>query len=234
MILLFFGLKGRRHSVRAVFGDSKRRARNRAPCHNWFGSTLWALFLFTLTIGSRAETKEISLPRDLDKLTPALMEKHKVPGVGIVGIKKRRVAWERYYGVRHAEKPERVDGKTIFEAASLSKLPAAYAAMKLVEQGKLDLDRPLSEYLERPYLTNAPLHLKISARMVLAHTTGFPNWRKGGWRSNGPLPVLHEPGTKFGYSGEGFLYLQRVMEHITGEPFEPYIQRSPSKQCSPA
>jgi CubicO group peptidase (beta-lactamase class C family) len=62
--------------------------------------------------------------------------------------------------------------------------------------------------------------------MVLSHTTGFPNWRKDGWRSGGPLPVQSEPGTKFTYSGEGFTYLQRVMEHITGEPFERYVQRT--------
>ena len=108
----------------------------------------------------------------------------------------------------------------------MSKLPAAYVTLKLIEQGKLDLDRPLREYLDHPYLTNEPLHLKITARMALSHTTGFPNWRKGGWRSGGPLPVLFEPGTKFGYSGEGFTYLQRVIEHITGEPFEPYVQRT--------
>ncbi len=43
--------------------------------------------------------------------------------------------------------------------------------------------------------------------MVLSHTTGFPNWRTNGWQKGGPLPLLHEPGTRFTYSGEGFLYL---------------------------
>lgn len=184
------------------------------------------LLLLTLVFAPRIFSEEVSLPHNLDKLVPQLMAKHHVPGVGIVGIEKQRIAWERYYGVRSAGKSQRVDSKTIFEAASLSKLPAACAALKLVEQGKLNLDRPLSDYLGRPYLTNAPLHLKITARMVLSHTTGFPNWREGGWRSDGPLPVLREPGSQFGYSGEGFLYLQRVMEHLTGETLEPYLQRT--------
>lgn len=167
-----------------------------------------------------------SLPHRLDKLVPALMAKHNVPGVSIVGLENRRIAWERQYGVRTAGKPEPVTTQTLFEAASMSKLPAAYVALKLVEQGKLDLDRPLRGHLDAPYLADEPLHLKITARMVLAHTTGFPNWRKGGWRNGGPLPVLTEPGTKFTYSGEGFTYLQRVMEHITGESFERLVQRT--------
>jgi CubicO group peptidase (beta-lactamase class C family) len=167
-----------------------------------------------------------SLPQSLDECVPALMTKHKVPGVSIVGIADRRVAWERQYGVRCPGQPAPVDSQTLFEAASMSKLPAAYLALKLVEQGRLELDRPLREYLDQPYLPNEPRHLKITARMVLSHTTGFPNWRKGGWRSGGPLTVLSEPGTKFTYSGEGFAYLQRVMERITGEPFERYVKRT--------
>ncbi|MBI5773056.1 MAG: serine hydrolase, partial [Verrucomicrobia bacterium] len=173
-----------------------------------------------------ADAQSLPLPQSLDELVPALMAKHKVPGVAIVGIADRRIAWERQYGVRAAGQPETVRNDTLFEAASMSKPLAAYAALKLVEQGRLDLDRPLREYLDRPYLTNEPLHLKITARMVLSHTTGFPNWREGGWRAGGPLPVKSEPGTKFTYSGEGFLYLQRVLEHLTGELFEKYIQRT--------
>jgi CubicO group peptidase (beta-lactamase class C family) len=154
------------------------------------------------------------------------MAKHKVPGVSIVGIEHRGIAWEQQYGVRTAGQPEPVESDTVFEAASMSKPLAAYAALKLVEQGRLDLDRPLGEYLDRLYLENEPRHKKITARMVLSHTTGFPNWRPGGWKSNGKLAVKLEPGTKFGYSGEGFLYLQRVIEHIAGESLELYIHRT--------
>ncbi len=166
-----------------------------------------------------------SLPKSLDTLVPPLMVKYSVPGVSIVGLEHRRIAWERQYGVCRAGRPDLVNAGTIFEAASMSKLPAAYLAMKLVEQGRLDLNRPLYEYLDHPYLTNEPLHLKITARMVLTHTTGFPNWRKGGWRGGGALHVLCEPGTKFTYSGEGFTYLQWVIEHITGEPFEHRVKK---------
>jgi CubicO group peptidase (beta-lactamase class C family) len=160
----------------------------------------------------------------LDELVPRLMESLHVPGVSIVGIEGRRIAWDRHYGVRCAGRPEGVDRRTVFEACSMSKLPFAYVVLKAVERGKLDLDKPLADYLDKPYLTDQPLHKRITARMALSHTTGFPNWRKGGWEQGGPLPVLFEPGTRFGYSGEGFLYLQRVVEHITSIPLERYIQ----------
>ena len=154
------------------------------------------------------------------------MTQHHVPGVAIVGIENRQVAWERFYGVRRAGRPEPVDAQTVFEAASMSKLLMAYAALKLVEQGKLDLDRSLAEYLDKPYLPDEPRHRRITARMVLSHTTGFPNWRTNGWEKGGPLPLLYDPGTRFTYSGEGFLYLQRVVEHITDTPIQSYLQKT--------
>ncbi len=166
-----------------------------------------------------------SVPAVLDKLVPELMASLHVPGVSVVGIEDRRIAWQRQYGVRRAGSAEKVDRDTVFEACSMSKPPLAYLALKLVERGKLDLDRPLTEYLDQPYLADQPLHKRITARMVLTHTSGLPNWRDGGWRKGGPLPVLFEPGTRFGYSGEGFLYLQRVIEHVTGQPLEQYARK---------
>jgi len=181
------------------------------------------LALILIVFGSSARSVP---PAALDDLVPTLMAKHRVPGVAIAGIADRQLAWQRQYGVRRAGHPAPVTAATLFEAASMSKPVGAYAVLKLVEAGRLELDRPLYEYLGRPYLEGEPLHLKITARMVLNHTTGFPNWREGGWRKGGPLPVKSEPGTKYTYSGEGFTYLQRVVEHLTGESFEPYVWRT--------
>jgi CubicO group peptidase (beta-lactamase class C family) len=98
----------------------------------------------------------------------------------------------------------------------------AYAVLQLVEQGRLDLDKPLVEYLDKPYLPDEPRHRTITARMVLCHTSGFPNWRKKGE----PLRVLFEPGSRFKYSGEGFKYLQHVVEHLTGAPLDQWMRRA--------
>lgn len=158
----------------------------------------------------------------LDTLLPLLMSKHRVPGVGVVAIENRRIAWERYFGVREAGKSDLVNAATVFEAASMTKPLAAHAALKLVEQGRLDLDKPLTTYLPEPYLKNEPLHEKITARMALTHSGGFPNWRPKG----GALKVLHEPGTAFRYSGEGILFLQRVIERLTGEDYESHLHHT--------
>ena len=95
----------------------------------------------------------------------------------------------------------------------MSKPLFTYAALQLVESGKLDLDTPLDHYLPSPYLPDDPRTGEITPRMVMAHTTGLPNWRKGGWRAGGPLPLRFPPGTRFSYSGEGYLYLQRAVPH---------------------
>jgi len=161
----------------------------------------------------------------LDDATPGLLEEHRTPGASVALVQGAEVVWSGHYGVREAATPEPVTEGTVFEAASMSKPVFAYAAMKLVEEGRLDLDTPLVEYLDEPYLPDEPLHLKITGRMVLNHTTGLPNWREGSWRNGDPLHVEFEPGSRYGYSGEGIWYLQQVVEHIEGENLEPWIRR---------
>jgi CubicO group peptidase (beta-lactamase class C family) len=129
------------------------------------------------------------------------------------------------FGVTDAARPAPVDENTVFEACSMSKPVFSYLVLKLVEQGKLDLDRPLADYLPEPLVNEDDYAPLITARMILTHTSGLPNWRKGGEEREGPLPVYFRPGTKFSYSGEGIYYLQRVVERITGEPLAAYAKR---------
>ncbi len=166
------------------------------------------------------------LTAKLDTLVPELMDTHHTPGVSMVLIEHREIVWQKAWGDRAAGGDEPVDTETVFEACSMSKPVFAFAVMRLVEQQKLDLDRPLSEYLQKPYLPDEPLQQKITARMVLTHTSGLPNWRAGGWSAGGPLHVEFEPGTKFNYSGEGFWYLQQVVEELIGEKMSPWIDRT--------
>lgn len=161
-----------------------------------------------------------------DALVPKLMVEHQTPGVSITVIEAHRVSWSRCFGVRAAGSDSRVDVETVFEACSMSKPLFTLGVMKLVEEGRFDLDRPLAEYLVEPYLPDEPRHRQITARMAFEHTTGFPNWREGGWRGGGPLPVNSEPGTEYGYSGEGYWYAQQVVEDVIGERMEPWMQRT--------
>jgi CubicO group peptidase (beta-lactamase class C family) len=128
-----------------------------------------------------------------------------------------RVAWKGAYGVADAFSKVPVTFHTAFESASMSKPVFGLLVMQLVEQQRLDLDRPLVEYAEELFVPDQPERRLVTARMVLTHTSGYPNWRPGGEEREGPLPLLFTPGARYGYSGEGIFYLQRVVERITGE-----------------
>lgn len=162
----------------------------------------------------------------IDSLTPLLMKDLHVPGVSIALIHNRTLVWSRSYGITNADHPAPVTDRTLFEACSMTKPVFTCTVLKLVEQGKLDLDRPLVAYMEDSFVPDQPERRLITARMVLSHTTGLPNWRKGEEERDGPLPVMFKPGSKFSYSGEGMYYLQKVIEHITGEPLEVYAERT--------
>ena len=106
----------------------------------------------------------------------------------------------------------------------MSKPVLALVAMQLVQEGRLDLDRPLVAYLGHDYLPDQPDHRRITARMALTHRTGFANWRAGYDEMGGPLPLQFPPGSEYTYSGEGMLFLQRAVEAITGQPLDRLAQ----------
>ena len=161
----------------------------------------------------------------IDTLTPRLMRETHVPGVSVALIQKKSVVWSHQYGVANVMNGQAVTESTMFEACSMSKPVLAVMALRLVEQKKLDFDRPLVQYLDLPSLRGQPGYERITARMALSHTSGLPNWRRGGDERDGPLPVNFPPGSHFGYSGEAIYYLQQVIEKITGEPIEILARR---------
>ena len=133
---------------------------------------------------------------DLEKTISHLMKAGDVPGLSIAVLEKGRVVWHRGFGVMNAEIKTAVDDNTVFEAASLSKPVFAYAVLKLADSGKLDLDKPLVNYLPYKDVENHERLNLITARRVLSHSTGFPNWRGGQ-----PLKIHFTPGERFSYSG---------------------------------
>jgi CubicO group peptidase (beta-lactamase class C family) len=150
---------------------------------------------------------------------PRLLEGSGVPGLSIAVVRDGRVIWAGAYGTRGDSAHAPVDTATVFEAASLSKPVFAYLALRLADQGVLDLDRPLAELLAYPRLPRDERARRITARLVLSHGTGLPNW--GGEQ----LTLQFEPGTAYGYSGEGFVYLQRAIERVTGQSLEALARR---------
>lgn len=166
-------------------------------------------------------TPTFSVP-ELDKTIPTLLKKAGIPGMSIAIINDSKVVYSRALGVKNVETNEPVTETTLFEAASLTKPVLAYTALKLVDDGKLDLDKPLYLYMEYPDAQHDERYKLITARIVLKHASGFPNWR---WQNKDKkLDITFTPGEKFSYSGEGYVFLQRVMEKITGKGLEDIMK----------
>ena len=156
---------------------------------------------------------------NLEIQIPKLMQNALIPGISIAMIRDGELFWHKSFGVTHKYTKKPVTNETIFGAASLTKPLFAYVVLKMVERGEIDLDKPLTQYTDKPLISDSRIKL-VTARQVLSHTTGFPNW-------SGDKPVWfnNNPGVKFAYSSEGFLYLQSVVEKITGQPLEAYLQQ---------
>jgi CubicO group peptidase (beta-lactamase class C family) len=149
-----------------------------------------------------------------------LLKDGRVPGLSYAVIRDGKIVETRAVGVRDASTGVAVDDNTIFEAASLSKPVFAYAVLQLVDAGMLSLDTPLSKYVPN-YVTDDPRAASITVRNILSQTSGLPNWRS----KTNPLKTYFRPGERFSYSGEGFLWLQQVVEAVTGESFNGVMQR---------
>ncbi|HEY2580512.1 MAG TPA: serine hydrolase domain-containing protein, partial [Mucilaginibacter sp.] len=186
------------------------------------------LFISLVLTGLRASPQAITTAKEaivkLKKDVPDLMQKADIPGMSIALIHDGKLVWTGSYGVMNADTRKRVTRRTVFEAASLSKCVFAYGVLKLVDEGKLDLDTPLTKYLGNNYdVPDSRINL-ITARHVLTHSSGFPNWRE--FDKSKILQIHFDPGQKWSYSGEGFVYLSRVVEKITGMALEDFMQQT--------
>jgi excisionase family DNA binding protein len=162
----------------------------------------------------------------LEQRIPELMAQKNVVGLSVAlvqeaeGKSRPTVAWQRGFGLKDKATGEPVTHETVFQAASLSKPIFAYAVLKACAEGLLDLDTPLSDYLSEPYIPEDVRLPRIAARHVLSHTSGFPNWRP----KDQPLRTHFPAGERFAYSGEGYVYLQRVIEHLSGQRLDAWMR----------
>jgi CubicO group peptidase (beta-lactamase class C family) len=140
-----------------------------------------------------------------------------VPGVAAAGVIDTRPV-EFYNGVKRSGDSSSIAANTTFPAASLSKAVFAWAVRDLVKQGKLDWTRPLEDYARLGLAGDAR---RITAEQVLSHTSGLPNWIFDPSKS---LELQYPVGSRWRYSGEGFVLLQRVVEAIAGAPIAAYMK----------
>ena len=157
----------------------------------------------------------------IDHFAKAWKRHYRVPGVSLAVVKDGNLFFHRNYGVSNAYTKDPVTDKTLFEACSITKTVFAFAVCRLADRGEIDLDRPLREYLTLEEIASDPLSWQITARHVLTHRSGLPNWRYN--NADGRLDIKFKPGAQYGYSGEGFVYLSKVIERIKGQPIETVL-----------
>lgn len=110
---------------------------------------------------------------------------------------------------------------TLFNVASLTKLITAETTFRLVAKDMLELDTPFSDVYVDPDLSGDTRHQALTPKLALTHTTGFPNWRF--FLPDNTLTFQNSPGSAFGYSGEGFEYLQHYLEHRFKQHFPDLV-----------
>src|SRR6186997_892806 len=166
-------------------------------------ATLSLLFFHSFTrsqTSSPITQSPVSLKTRIERLEkdiPQMMKLADIPGMSVALISNGKLVWRKNFGVANAETGQAVTDSTIFEAASLTKIVTAYATLQLVDQGKLSLDSPLNKFLGNNYDCGDDGRINlITARHVLTHSAGFPNWRPDG---SATLPIHFNPGEKFSY-----------------------------------
>jgi CubicO group peptidase (beta-lactamase class C family) len=168
--------------------------------------------------------------QEIDNTVTRLMRAAKVTGAGLAILQDGKIAYLKAYGFRDLKKNLPLTTDSVMTAGSFSKVGFAFMVMQLVQEGILDLDKPIYQYLPKPLpeyrlykdLAGDERYKKITTRMLLDHTSGFPNWRR--FTDDHKLAIFFEPGSRFAYSGEGIDLLQLVVETLTKKPLEDLMQ----------
>jgi CubicO group peptidase (beta-lactamase class C family) len=174
--------------------------------------------ILLITSGSTLAAQALPSNTAIDAEAARLMAREKVVGMAVAVIDQGEVLHVAAYGQRNAERKLPLKTDTIMYGASLTKIAFAYMVLQLVDEGRLDLDRSVAEYLGRPlpdYDGYADLAAderwrKLTPRIILNHSTGLANLRS--LEDDRKLRFHWTPGERYGYSNEGVWVLQTVLE----------------------
>lgn len=201
---------------------------------------LLATMLFLRSHAAGAAEQHSSLQdftAHLDKRIPALMKYYDIPGASIALVQNGRAAWSKAYGYADLENERRMTTDTYCRVESLSKPVTAWGVMKLVEQGKIELDNPVVQYLQNWELPESNFsEEKVTVRQLLSHNAGMPLgdfWERYSPREEMPsleeslskeAVLIREPGLSFSYSNTGYNLLELLIEEVTGRDFAAYME----------
>jgi len=188
-------------------------------------------------------TRQADFAARMEAQMPALLDQYGVPGAVAAYIQGGEVLWTRAYGVADQRSGEPMQPDMIFNFGSCGKVLTAWGVMRLVEQGKISLDAPANQYLKRWQIESSQFDPRgVTIRRLLSHTAGLtvhgfsdysPRRRlpsleqvlEGANQRDGRVVIQWQPGTRYEYSGGGFVILEMIIEDVTGESFETFMER---------
>jgi CubicO group peptidase (beta-lactamase class C family)/D-alanyl-D-alanine dipeptidase len=199
-----------------------------------------------LVASSLAQAQTAVPPADpykpvVERLT-ALIERERtdkqLPAVSIALIDDQRIVWAQGFGHQDRDGKTPATAETVYRVGSVSKLFTDVAIMQLVEEGKIDIDAPVTKYLTDFKPAVKEEHEPITLRMLMAHRSGLireppvgnyfddttPSLAETVLSLNG-IPLIYPPGERIKYSNAGIAAVGRTLEMVQGEKFEPYLKR---------
>ncbi len=172
------------------------------------------------------------------------MEHYKVPGVSIAIVENGKIKWSKGYGIANTKNGSKVDPNTIFQAGSISKPLAALSALKLVENGNIDINEDVNTYLNEWEIpeSNFTQVEKVTLRRLLTHTAGMTVHGFPGYQQTDTFPTISEvlngngntpkvfvdtiPGSIWRYSGGGYTVMEKMVEDVSGLPLDEYMSKN--------
>ena len=158
-----------------------------------------------------AEPLRVNVPRSefarsIENSLPEQMKENGLPALTVAVIRNGDIELTRSFGFADALSQIPVSEQTVFEVASLGKPVFAYLVAKLASNGLFDLDVPLTQYVPGLFTRPDPRLETITARMILSHSSGLPNFG-----TDDPEKLMFDPGSGFQYSGVGISRLQTMI-----------------------
>lgn len=170
----------------------------------------------------------------IDRFIQSQMDKKGIPGLQLAVVRQGQIVKTGSYGIANVEDSIAVDSKTVFALNSITKAFTGVAVMQLVEQEKLMLDNPVSDYLE-----DLPSEWKsVTVRQLMTHTSGLPEimdyntnlisnkGEEASWQKVQQLPMQFAPGEAFQYNQTNYLLIGRIIQKLSGIPFTRFIQKN--------
>ena len=174
----------------------------------------------------------------LNERISVLMKDYNIPGVNIALIQKGEIAWVKSYGYANLEKKRKMTNDTYCRVESISKSVTAWGIMNLVEQERIELDKPVKLYLKNWEFPDSKYSAEnVTVRQLLSHSAGMPLGTIGQrYSPKEDLPSLkkvlsqngvlqQKPGLSFSYSNTGFNLLELLIEEVTGRDFAEYMTK---------